>query len=204
MTPHSSTLAWEIPWTEEPGRLQSMGSLRVRHNWAISLLLFTFAHWKRKWQPTPVFLPGKSQGRWSWWAAIYGVTQSLTWLKWLSRGSSSKTRRTGHLNLLLSLCWLGLNSLHTSLPFSWVFTPAFLLSLFSASAKYPIMFWSLKIYLSIFPYICSAYASVKLFQSNNLCSFSLRNYHIYLITFFLLIFSPFVFLDHCFSPFELL
>jgi len=61
--PHSSTLAWEIPWTEEPGRLQSMGSLRVGHDWATSLLLFTFLHWRRKWQPTPVFLPGESQGQ---------------------------------------------------------------------------------------------------------------------------------------------
>ena len=47
---------------EEPGRLQSMGSLRVGHNWATSLSLFTFTHWRRKWQPTPVFLPGESQG----------------------------------------------------------------------------------------------------------------------------------------------
>jgi len=63
MAPHSSTLAWKIPWMEEPGRLYSMGSLRVRHNWATSLSLFTFMHWRRKWQPTPVFLPGESQGR---------------------------------------------------------------------------------------------------------------------------------------------
>ena len=63
MAPHSSTLAWRIPWTEEPGRLQSMGSLRVGHDWATSLSLFTFLHWRRKWQPTPVFLPGESQGR---------------------------------------------------------------------------------------------------------------------------------------------
>ena len=39
-----------------------MGLLRVRHNWATSLSLFTFMHWRRKWQPTPVFLPGESQG----------------------------------------------------------------------------------------------------------------------------------------------
>ena len=58
MAPHSSTLAWRIPWTEEPGRLQSMGSLRVGHDWVTSLSLFTFMHWRRKWQPTPVFLPG--------------------------------------------------------------------------------------------------------------------------------------------------
>ena len=63
MAPHSSTLAWKIPWTEEPGRLQSMGSLRVGHDWATSLSLFTFMHWTRKWQPTLVFLPGESQGR---------------------------------------------------------------------------------------------------------------------------------------------
>ena len=63
MAPHSSTLAWEIPWMEEPGGLQSMGSRRVGHDWATSLSLFTFMHWRRKWQPTPVFLPGESQGR---------------------------------------------------------------------------------------------------------------------------------------------
>ena len=63
MAPHSSTLAWKIPWMEEPGRLQSMGSQRVGHDWATSLSLFTFMHWRRKWQPTPVFLPGESQGR---------------------------------------------------------------------------------------------------------------------------------------------
>ena len=64
MATHSSTLAWKIPWMEEPGGLQSMGSLRVGHSWATSLSLFTFMHWRRKWQPTPVFLPGESQGRW--------------------------------------------------------------------------------------------------------------------------------------------
>ena len=68
MAAHSSTLAWKIPWTEEHGRLQSMGSLRVRHDWATSLSLFTFTHWRRKWQPTPVFLPGESQG----WGSLVG------------------------------------------------------------------------------------------------------------------------------------
>ena len=63
MAPHSSTLAWKIPWMEEPGGLQSMGSLKVRHDWATSLSLFSFMHWRRRWQPTPVFLPGESQGR---------------------------------------------------------------------------------------------------------------------------------------------
>ena len=77
MAPHSSTLAWKIPWTEEPGRRQSMGSLRVRHDWVTSLSLFTFMHWRRKWQPTPVFLPGESQGRQSLVGCrLWGRTES--------------------------------------------------------------------------------------------------------------------------------
>ena len=70
MAPHSSTLAWQISWTEEPGRLQSMGSLRVRHDWVTSLSLSTFMHWRGKWQPTPVFLPGESHG----WRSLVGCS----------------------------------------------------------------------------------------------------------------------------------
>ena len=83
MATHSSTLAWNIPWMEEPGRLQSMGSQRVRHKWATSLSLFTFMHWRRKWQPTPVLLPGESQGQ----RSLVGCR--LWRLKWLSSSSSS-------------------------------------------------------------------------------------------------------------------
>ena len=68
MAPHSSTLAWKIPWMEEPGGPQSMGSLRVGVDSVTSLSLFTFMHWRRKWQPTPVFLPGESQG----WGSLVG------------------------------------------------------------------------------------------------------------------------------------
>ena len=79
MATHSSTLAWKIPWTEEPGRLQSRGSLRVQHYWATSLSLFTFMHWRRKWQPTPVFLPGESQGQGSLVGChLWGGTESDT------------------------------------------------------------------------------------------------------------------------------
>ena len=78
MAPHSSTLTWKISWTEEPGGLQSMGSLRVGHDWATSLSLFTVMH-SRKWQATPVFLPGESQG---WWSLVgchlWGRTESDT------------------------------------------------------------------------------------------------------------------------------
>ena len=80
MLPHSSTLAWKIPWMEEPGRLQSMGSLRVGHDWRTSLSLFTFVHWRRKWQPTPVFLPGESQGRGSLLGCrLWGRTVGHNW-----------------------------------------------------------------------------------------------------------------------------
>ena len=79
MAPHSSTLAWKIPWTEQPGRLQSMGSLRVGHDWATSLSLSTSMHWRRKWHPTPVFLSGESQGRGSLvGCCLWGRTESDT------------------------------------------------------------------------------------------------------------------------------
>ena len=77
MATHSRTLAWRIPWTEQPGRLQSMGSLRVGHDRATSLSLFTFMHWRRKWQPTAVFLPGESQGERSLVGCrLWGCTES--------------------------------------------------------------------------------------------------------------------------------
>ena len=79
MAPHSSTLAWKIPCMEEPDGLQSMGSLRVGHNWATSLSFFTFMHWRRKWQPAPVFLPGESQGQGSLMGChLWGRTESDT------------------------------------------------------------------------------------------------------------------------------
>ena len=73
MATHSSTLTWKISWMEEPGRLQSMGWL------SDFTFTFTFMHWRRKWQPTPVFLPGDSQG---WWSLVVchlgGRTESDT------------------------------------------------------------------------------------------------------------------------------
>ena len=80
MATHSSTLACKISWTEKPGGLQYMGSLGVRHNRETSLSVFTFMHWRKKWQPTPIFLPGESQGR-----------GSRTRLKRLSSSSSSSS-----------------------------------------------------------------------------------------------------------------
>ena len=81
MAPHSSTFAWKIPWTEEPGGLQSMGLLELdtTERLHFHFSLFTFMHWRRKWQPTPVFLPGESQGQGSLvGCCLWGRTESDT------------------------------------------------------------------------------------------------------------------------------
>ena len=84
MATHSSTLAWKIPWVEEPGRLQSVGLRRVGHDWVTSLSLFTFMHRRRKWQPTCVLawrIPGTAEP-----GGLPSMgSQSRTQLKWLSR-----------------------------------------------------------------------------------------------------------------------
>ena len=85
MAPHSSTLAWKIPWTEEPSRLQSMGSRRVGHDRVTSLSHIG----EGNGNPLQCsHLENPRDGR-AWWAAIYGVPQSRTRLKRLSSSSSS-------------------------------------------------------------------------------------------------------------------
>ena len=84
MAPHSSTLAWKIPRTEEPGRLQSMGSLRVGHDWATSLSFFLSCIGEGNGNPLQCSCLENPRDGGAWWAAVYGVTQSRTRLKWLS------------------------------------------------------------------------------------------------------------------------
>ena len=91
--------AWKIPWTEEPGGLQFVGLLRVRHNWATSLSLFTFMHWRRKWQPTHCSCLENPRDGGAWWAAVHGVAQSRTRLKQLSNSSSSSNPHNGPASL---------------------------------------------------------------------------------------------------------
>ena len=78
MAAHSSTLAWKIPWMEEPGRLQSMGSLRVGHDSVTSLSLFTFMHWRRRWRPLQCSCLENPTGGGAWWAAVHEVAESWT------------------------------------------------------------------------------------------------------------------------------
>ena len=88
MAPHSSTLAWKIPWTEEPGRLQSMGSLRVGHDWVTSLSILLSCIGEGNGNPLQCSCMEKPRDGGAWWAAVYGLAQSRTRWKWLSSSSS--------------------------------------------------------------------------------------------------------------------
>ena len=89
MAPHSSTLAWKTPWTEEPCRLQSMRSLRVRHDWRLHFHFSLSCIGEGNGNPLQCFCLENPRDKGAWWAAVYGVTQSRTRLKWLSSSSSS-------------------------------------------------------------------------------------------------------------------
>ena len=88
MAPHSSTLAWKVPWTEEPGRLQSMGSLGVGHDWATSLSLSCIG--EGNGNPLQCSCLENPRDGGAWWPAVYGVAQSRTRLKRLSSSSSNE------------------------------------------------------------------------------------------------------------------
>ena len=93
MAPHSSTLAWKIPWMEEPGRLQFMGLRRVGHDWVTSLSCIG----EGNGNPLQCSCLENPRDGGAWWAAVYRVTQSQTWLKWLS----SSIHFTQHLHSVL-------------------------------------------------------------------------------------------------------
>ena len=89
MAPHSSTLAWKIPWMEGLVDCSLWGLEELD---TTEQLHFHFHALDRKWQPTPVFLPGESQGWGEPGGLLSGVTQSWTRLKRLSSSSSSSSR----------------------------------------------------------------------------------------------------------------
>ena len=93
MAPHSSTLTWKSPWMEEPGRLQSMGSLRVRHKWATSLSLFLSCTGKGNGNPSQCSCLENPRDGGAWWAAVYGIAQSQTQLKRLSSSSKNTMKK---------------------------------------------------------------------------------------------------------------
>ena len=107
MAPHSSTFAWEIPWTQEPGRLQSMGSWRVRHDWATSLSLFPFMHWRKEMATHSSVLAWRIPGTGKPGGLPSMGLQSRTRLMWLS-SSRPFTRRES----LVVMCILLMPLLH--------------------------------------------------------------------------------------------
>ena len=115
MVPHSSTLTWKIPWAEEPGRLQSMGLLRVAHDWATSLSLFLSCIGEGNGNPLQCSCLENPRDGGAWWAAVYGATQSWTRLKWLSScitftyPSRSQSRASSSVESTMIL-WEGLRS----------------------------------------------------------------------------------------------
>ena len=98
MAPHSSTLAWKIPWMEEPGRIQSMEWLRVGHDWVTCIGEGNGNRLQCSCLENP-----RDGG--AWWAAVRGVAQSWTWLKWLSSSSSRCFSGTLLLSLWSNPCW---------------------------------------------------------------------------------------------------
>ena len=97
MALHSSVLAWKIPWTEEPGRLQSMGSRRVGHDWATSLSLSLSCIGEGNGNPLQCSRLENPREGGAWWAAVYGVAQSRTRLKRLG-SNIGEYHRLGGLN----------------------------------------------------------------------------------------------------------
>ena len=109
MAPHSCTLAWKIPWTEEPGGLQSMGSRRVGHDW-LQLHFSLSCIGEGNGNPLQCSCLENPRDRGAWWAAVYGVAQSQTRPKWLSSSSSIPILHTKQLKpyrLWVSSCSFG-------------------------------------------------------------------------------------------------
>ena len=90
MAPYSSTLAWKIPWTKEPGRLQSMGVSKIESDMTERLHFSLSCIGEVNSNPLQCSCLENPRDGGAWWAAIYGVAQSWTRLKRLSSSSSSK------------------------------------------------------------------------------------------------------------------
>ena len=123
MAPHSSTLAWKIPWTEEPGGLQSMGSLRVGHDWVLHFHFSLSCTGEGNGSPLQCSCLENARDGGAWWAAVYGVAQSRTRLKWLSSSSSSNSIVNCRLSVIPQISrthWTSMThwtvTLHFSLP----------------------------------------------------------------------------------------
>ena len=160
MAPHSSTLAWKLPWTEEPGRLQSMGLLRVGHDWATSLSLSCIG--EGNGNPVQCSCLENPWDGGAWWAAVSGVAQSWTQLKQLSSSSSSSTQAFGGwAGCISSFSWL-LPSLS-----SWLWFFAYLSCVTVCSALSRLMDIDMFVFVVIFFSLnidCMVYSPFEFFH----------------------------------------
>ena len=109
MATHSSILTWRIPWMEEPGELQSMGSIESDTTEQLHFRFSLSCIGEGNGNPL-VFLPGESQGREAWWAAVYEVAQSRTRLKQLSSSSIHNIKCTILITLKYTMQWCEVHS----------------------------------------------------------------------------------------------
>ena len=116
MAPHCSPLAWKIPWTEEPGRLQSMGSLELNTTERLHFHFSLSCIGEGNGNPLQCSCLENPRDGGAWWAAVYGVAQSRTRLKWLSSSSSNCYYKDVYITFDLFLPFLIKHSLQ--FPFS--------------------------------------------------------------------------------------
>ena len=146
---HSSTLAWKIPWMEEPGRLQSMGSLRAGYDWATSLSLFLSCIGEGNGNPLQCSCLENPRDGGTWWAAVFGVAQSWTRLKRLSSSSIHQHELTIDIPMSLS---------------SWNSHPPSALSYSSSLIQNPVwVLWGTQqIFIGSLFYLCYVHTSMLL------------------------------------------
>ena len=194
MAPHSSILAQKISWTEEPGRLQSMESRRVGPDWATSLSLFTFLHWRRKWQPTPVFVPGESQGRGSlvgcslWGRTELDTTERLHFhfsLSSIGEGNGNPLQCSCLENARDGGAWWAVvyGVTQSRIWLKWLSSSSSILVFLGAFIFFPWMsyFWKIKLWISSLisqgPSVVSSLMKLGNLESQTLsCDFILRLY----------------------------
>ena len=133
MAPHSSTLAWKIPWTEEPDRLQSYQDCTERLHFHFSLSCIG----EGNGNPLQCSCLENPRDGGAWWAAAYGVTQSRIWLKRLSSSSSSS------IHIYMCVCIYIYISLHSfaRMVSEVQFILIFIICLFRLLSRFCFWFW---------------------------------------------------------------
>ena len=121
MAPHSSTFAWKIPWMEEPGGRQSMGSLESETTEQLHFHFSLSCIGEGNGNPLQCSCLENPRDGGAWWAAVYGVAKSRTRLKRLSSSSSSSSSSRARLIKIMCLCASQVSSLLYAVLLSFFF-----------------------------------------------------------------------------------